>query len=613
MKQNSAKTNCALKSENADGQASHQGHIVQFYNNESELAGSVVSFMTAGLNNNEGSLIIATPSHREIFENSLNETGLNVAKLKKQGRLVILDAAETLSKIIVDGLPDPNKFREFIGTILDSMEKLYPNIKAYGEMVGILWDTGNIEGTILLEQYWNELAKEKSFTLLCGYGSHQFPEASHSRYFNQIGKEGYRESHYRVIAELQQREKALHSEISERKRVEEILKKEAAERKRIETELRRNQADLNDFFDNATVGLHWIGPDGTILRANQAELNLLGYSQEEYVGHNITEFHTDTDVINELLKRLTNQENIQSFPARLKCKNNMTKHVLIDSNVYWENGKFIHTRCFTRDVTEIKLATQSVAHLMALSRIDLDNLKEEREIRERFVAALTHDLRNPLSVAKMGIQHLINKGFTDSSVSLLKRIVESIERADHMIHNLLDANRISAGQEVPIRIGTCELHSLIVAAIEELSVVHGDRFILNGDQNIVGQWSRTALQRIIDNLANNAVKYGSKNTPITITLKQIDKWVRLTVQNEGVGITPTAQAGIFEPYRRETSAENGRQQGWGLGLTIVRGLIKAHGGTISVQSEIGKGATFTIELPLDAGPFRSPIKINSGR
>ena len=128
------------------------------------------------------------------------------------------------------------------------------------------------------------------------------------------------------------------------------------ERKAAENELRQSEQQLADFFDNASVGLHWVGPDGAILRVNRAELELLGYAANEYIGHNIAEFHVDADVICDILRRLTAGEHLHGYEARMRCKDGSIKDVLINSNVLWEDGRFIHTRCFTRDVTERKAA-----------------------------------------------------------------------------------------------------------------------------------------------------------------------------------------------------------------------------------------------------------------
>lgn len=124
------------------------------------------------------------------------------------------------------------------------------------------------------------------------------------------------------------------------------------ERKSTEQTLRLNEQELADFFDNATVGLHWVGPDGTILRANRAELELLGYRPEEYIGRHIADFHADQEVIDDILVRLRAGEQLRDYPARLMCKDGSIKEVLIDSSALFRDDRFIHTRCFTRDVTE---------------------------------------------------------------------------------------------------------------------------------------------------------------------------------------------------------------------------------------------------------------------
>lgn len=118
-------------------------------------------------------------------------------------------------------------------------------------------------------------------------------------------------------------------------------------------ELRRKSADLEDFFENSAVGLHIVSGEGVILRANKAELSLLGYSAEEYIGRHITEFHVDEPVIGDILNKLGSGDCLNSYPARLRAKDGSIKHVAITSNGRFEEGKFFNTRCFTIDVTRV--------------------------------------------------------------------------------------------------------------------------------------------------------------------------------------------------------------------------------------------------------------------
>ena len=135
-----------------------------------------------------------------------------------------------------------------------------------------------------------------------------------------------------------------------------------SERKRIEEEVKRKNKDLEDFFENSAIGLHIVSGEGIIQRANKAELELLGYSAEEYVGRHIAEFHADAPVIGDILHRLSCGQKLDRCPARLRAKDGSIKHVLITSNSRFDDGKFVNTRCFTMDVTGLREAELARHH-----------------------------------------------------------------------------------------------------------------------------------------------------------------------------------------------------------------------------------------------------------
>jgi PAS domain S-box-containing protein len=114
----------------------------------------------------------------------------------------------------------------------------------------------------------------------------------------------------------------------------------------------RSDLDLEDFFENGTVGLHLVGADGTILRANRADFEPLGYTSEEYVGRSIADFHADEPVIGDILARLSRGERLDKYRARLRARDGSLRHVEISSSVCFRDGAFVNTRCFTVDVTE---------------------------------------------------------------------------------------------------------------------------------------------------------------------------------------------------------------------------------------------------------------------
>jgi signal transduction histidine kinase len=236
---------------------------------------------------------------------------------------------------------------------------------------------------------------------------------------------------------------------------------------------------------------------------------------------------------------------------------------------------------------------------------DVDDLKrtqklleESQALRERFTNTLTHDLRNPLTAAKMSAQLVLrSREDAEKRDRHLHKITEAIERADRMIGDLLDANRIKAGEALPLRLTDCDLRAIAVQSLDELSVLYGDRFVLRDDGPCVGHWSCEGLRRVVDNLATNAVKYGAPNSPITVTLTHHEGEVRIQVHNEGNELSQEELGGLFDLYKRSRKAEASEVKGWGIGLTLVKGIVEAHGGRVKAESGRGAGTTFTVDLP----------------
>jgi len=219
-----------------------------------------------------------------------------------------------------------------------------------------------------------------------------------------------------------------------------------------------------------------------------------------------------------------------------------------------------------------------------------------RDIQELFMVTLTHDLRGPINVVKMGTQltlRRLERG--DSHIDVAVRMLGAITRLDSMIQNLLDASRLRAGQSLKLEFEECDLDKLVFEVVEDLNFAYGERFVVVSDSEINSYCSPKEIRRVIENLAINAVKYGEPKTPITLTLQQTETQVSLTIHNQGNPIALDAQSILFQQFRRTPSAEE--QTGWGLGLFLVKSIIEAHQGTIEVKSAAGEGTSFIIKLP----------------
>lgn len=193
------------------------------------------------------------------------------------------------------------------------------------------------------------------------------------------------------------------------------------ERQLAEDELRRSEGELAEFFENATIGLHWVGPDGKILRVNRAELEMLGYSREEYLGHHIAEFHADEHVICDILDRLSAGHKLAEYPARLRCKDGSIKHVLIDSSVRWKDDKFVHTRCFTRDITERTRAEAALVDARARLHAALE---------AGSIATWTWDIPNNRLFADNKLTQLFNLPPSEANGGLLEHYLAAIHPDD---------------------------------------------------------------------------------------------------------------------------------------------------------------------------------------
>ncbi len=220
------------------------------------------------------------------------------------------------------------------------------------------------------------------------------------------------------------------------------------------------------------------------------------------------------------------------------------------------------------------------------------------EIQQKFVNTLTHDLQNPISAAKMNAKMILKRSDKpEACISSANRIVASLNRLTSMIHDLLDGSKLRAGETLNLQLIECNLDSVIREVVDEMAVIHGDRFVLRSEEEVLGLYGCDGFRRAVENLIGNAVKYSTPQTPITVSLKNTDGSVVLTVHNKGPAIPEKEQPVLFQQFRRTKSASESTNTGWGLGLTLVKGVVDAHKGTVRVESAEGKGTSFIIALP----------------
>lgn len=204
----------------------HQ-HVVEFYNSEEFLVGTVAGFVGPGLNEGDAAVVVATASHRGVFEAALRRSGVDVAAAAAGDRYLSFDAAELLETFMVGGVPDPGRFAEMAGAVIERASAGGRRVRIYGEMVALLWDAGDVTSAIALEGLWNDLAGERDFMLLCAYPMASFEHSTSGTHFRRICDQhstvipnedyallGGADAEQRAVAQLQQQAAALKAEVA---------------------------------------------------------------------------------------------------------------------------------------------------------------------------------------------------------------------------------------------------------------------------------------------------------------------------------------------------------------------------------------------------------------
>lgn len=223
----------------------HSPHVVQFYSEDSFLLDELAVFIGSALEAGDAAVVIATAAHRDGLAERLRVRGLDANQAAKQGRYIALDAADTLSRFMIEGYPNAAHFAELMGAYIGRAREAARNerssVAAFGEMVALLWNEGKADAAIRLERLWNDLAKTHAFSLRCAYSIKDFSRGDHRDSFlticechsDVIPAEGYSALHskadqHRKIAQLQQKEQS-HAALQ---RLKEELDREIAERRR---------------------------------------------------------------------------------------------------------------------------------------------------------------------------------------------------------------------------------------------------------------------------------------------------------------------------------------------------------------------------------------------
>lgn len=185
------------------------------------------------------------------------------------------------------------------------------------------------------------------------------------------------------------------------------------------------------------------------------------------------------------------------------------------------------------------------------------------------------------------------------------RAIDNLKRLSKMIDDLLDASRAQGGERLIVKPVDCNVTDLAIALVEDISQKEGERFVLDAPAPIQAFVDCDRIRQALHNLIENAVKYGSDESPVTIRLLSFGGRIQLSVHNYGDPLSTEEQRALFQAFHRTSSAEKSGKKGWGLGLVLVHAIAEAHGGTVAVESTAGEGTTFTMDILQDVRDFNA--------
>lgn len=594
-------------------------HHVQFYEDASALAGHVAAHLDEALRAGGAGLAIARAPTLESIAVQLAERGHDVALLRAHERLELLDAAELADALCSDGLPDRDRFADRIGRTVERLAAACggASVHVYGEIVDVLWARGQRRAVLALEALWSELVATIPISLVCGYRLAAFDD-------DRVGLElvcdhhvsigldepGLEPAAYRALAHLEQRARSttelLYELAAAANQLDDV---DAVHEVALHTVRRGAHADRAAIllFDETGV-MRFVASHGLSEAYRRAVDGHSPWNCDETAPAIIAIEDVDADPAWAAYHDVFRAEGIRSlaFVPLVHHRRLIGKFMLYRDE----------PRAFAAG--ELQLAATVAVHVAQAVVRKQDELelarayREEREARllaqeatrarEEILSVVSHDLKNPLATILMSATSLlkIDPAERNHRARLIgERIHRQAQRMARLIEDLVDFAGIQAGQIELDRKAT-RADDIVAAASEMFRVVaheRGLRFEASTPPDLptIDCDSERAVQ-VMSNLLANAFKVTPRGGEIRIGAEPMGGDVVFYVRDTGPGIDADELPRLFERYWR---SKQSHYKGAGLGLSIARGLVDAHGGRIWAESEPGSGTTFYFSL---AGP-----------
>ncbi len=374
-----------------------------------------------------------------------------------------------------------------------------------------------------------------------------------------------------------------------------------------------NDLNYRELFDFFTDSIYILNPKGIFIDVNTGAVKMYGYSREEMIGKTpemlSAEGKNDLIITNEYINKAFNGES-QKFEwwGKRKSGEIFPKEVVLNKGRYFGQDVVI---AIGRDIAERK---QVEEHLLGYNL----ELREQNQSKDKFFSILAHDLKNPFG-GLLGFIDLLYEDIDELSTEQVKEYLQNIRSASYhtysLLENLLEWSRLQTGK-VSFKPSKFDLFEEVesVLSVLQSNSIHKNIQLLNTLQpGIIAEADRNMIHSVVQNLITNAIKFSNSNTTVTISgrivVPDVDnnsgneeelqrKWFEVDISDTGIGIPEEIMPRLFKLDGQFSMAGTANEPGTGLGLILCKEMVEKNGGKIRVESQAGKGSTFSFSLPL---------------